>query len=293
MGFPSLGEIGSWLRGLGSVLTCELPYQTGFYALARARGVKIINQINPEFFDGWLGSDQIPDVILLPSRWLESDIRQAFGNRADIIYLPPPVDPSEFAEVRELNFGRAGRRHIVHPIGRPAAEDRAGTRLLLQSIQHCQSDFTLEIISQFPLPGELTAGADARVTFSVGNRARRVDLFREADGVIHPRRYGGLNMMGIEALMSGLPVIMPNASPNNDVLPERWLVEGIMTGTFMTRRPIPLFDASSSALAERIDWLCNLSDDQLLAEKRQAFQLGTDNYSPEVLRPQYEAVLGS
>jgi hypothetical protein len=77
-GFPSEEQVGIWIRGLHQVLTCETTYCPDFYKLARARNVHVINQINPEFFDGWINHGLVPDTILLPSRWMEDAIRRSF-----------------------------------------------------------------------------------------------------------------------------------------------------------------------------------------------------------------------
>jgi glycosyltransferase involved in cell wall biosynthesis len=85
------------------------------------------------------------------------------------------------------------------------------------ALQHTKANFELVIRSQHPLPPEYVT-RDLRVTYAIGDAGSHLDLFRDVDAVIHPRRYGGLNMVANEALISGLPVVMTNTSPNDAVL---------------------------------------------------------------------------
>lgn len=288
-GFPGNRQVMEWLLGLDQIVTCETTYNPSLYALARARNVRTINQVNPEFFDGWISREQVPDVIVLPSRWKEEQIKAAFlGCRA--IYAPPPLIESDFQDVRGANFARHGIRTFVHPVGRLAANDRAGTIDLLHALAHSNAEFKLVIRSQFDLPAEYQS-TDPRVSYEVGNVAQSADLFREADVVLHPRKYGGLNMIANEGLMCGLPVVMTHCSPNDDVLPDRWLVAAVKTGSYMTRRPIDLYQADPVSLAAKIDEFCDMSDAELLQEKQAAYSLAMKNYSVEAVKPRWEEVL--
>ena len=46
-----------------------------------------------------------------------------------------------------------------------------------------------------------------------------------------------------EALLSGLPVFMTNVSPNNQILPQDWLVESDSIGTIRTKVRINLLQS--------------------------------------------------
>jgi glycosyltransferase involved in cell wall biosynthesis len=91
--------------------------------------------------------------------------------------------------------------------------------------------------------------SDHRVKFDFSDASDQAELYTRVDALILPRRYGGLCLPMNEALLSGLPVIMPDCSPNNDVLPERWLVPGTVKGQFMTRTMIDLFQVLNDARA--------------------------------------------
>jgi len=110
-------------------------------------------------------------------------------------------------------------------------------------------------------------------------------MYRDFDAMILPRRYGGLSLTTNEALISGLPVIMSNTSPNNQLLPENWLVDGEVSGQFMTRAIIDIFKTDSLKLGQKLDWLTLQDFDKM---KIKAFEIGYDNFSETVLKPQYE-----
>jgi hypothetical protein len=93
-----------------------------------------------------------------------------------------------------------------------------------------------------------------------------------------------------EALTSGLPVIMSNVSPNDAILPQEWLVPGAFNGGLTSRVPIQYFNANISVLARKPDELATMSYDVLDQQKTRALELSRQ-WDPEVLRPQYEAVL--
>ena len=140
-----------------------------------------------------------------------------------VIYLPPPIDPNEFKEAREVNFKRKGTKRFLHMVGTLASKDRNGTLDLLQSLKYTKADFELVIHSQQELPREYMVD-DRRVKYSMRNVENTSDLYKDFDALILPRRYAGLCLPTNEALISGLPVIMTDTSPNNEWLPKEWLV---------------------------------------------------------------------
>lgn len=80
-------------------------------------------------------------------------------------------------------------------------------------------------------------------------------------------------------------------SPNNAILPQDWLVPGAFNGGFTSRVvPIQYFNANISVLARKLDELATMSHDVLDQQKTRALELARQ-WNPEVLRPQYEAVL--
>jgi glycosyltransferase involved in cell wall biosynthesis len=124
-----------------------------------------------------------------------------------------------------------------------------------------------------------------------GDPDDQAELYTDFDALILPRRYGGLCLPMNEALLSGLPVIMPDCSPNNDVLPTHWLIPATRTGSFMARTEIELHEADPRALGAQLDQLAGLSSDELIQQKAEAYALGYERFSMEAVRPVWEMVL--
>jgi hypothetical protein len=80
---------------------------------------------------------------------------------------------------------------------------------------------------------------------------------------------------------------MTNISPNNKVLPERWLVESHLIDEFRAKTLIQVYEANLQKLAELVDNYVMLDDQQKINEKQEALCIGYDNFSPNKLLPEY------
>ena len=284
-GFPKNYHINEWLYGVDSVLFVEDPYNFYFIYACRERGIKTIVQTNYEFceniFASWL---PVPDLFLMPSYWKLNEMKERFGDDK-VIYLPPPIDPEEFSEAKELNFKKKGRPRFLHIVGTLAAGDRNGTLDLLKSIPLTKKNFELVIHSQHKLPEEYIID-DPRVTYRIKNFEKNSELYHNFDGLILPRRYGGLSLTTNEALMSGIPVMMPNISPNDELLPSRWLVPAKVTSKMQTKVLLDIYSTNIEKLAEKIDeWALRSPS------KKFAANLGRKNFSSKLLKYSYKRIL--
>lgn len=285
-GFPRSTQIIKFLEGLTHVFTCEDPYSDFLIGACRLFGIKLICQVNYELSRN-VGSPDVPvpDTFLMPSHWKMEEMQGLFGE-SRVKYLPPPIDPKEFEEVRSVNFTRdqRWRLKLLHVVGTLAFMDRNGTLDLLASLPFIKSNFELVIRSQHVLP-EKYLTKDPRVRYEIGNMERNCDLYRDFDGMVLPRRYGGLSLTTNEALMSGLPVLMPDISPNNKILPSEWLVEGKVIRTVKTKAEIDLYATRVKLMAAKIDsWF------ESHPGKQEAFAIGEQNFSPDVLRSKYDSL---
>lgn len=286
-GFPNNYEIRVFLRGLTHVLCAENPLNFFLLEQARRSGIKSYIQSNYEFCDN-LSDDSLPlpDYFLMPSYWHLDTMIAKYGDR--VVYLPPPIDPNEFVVAREINMNRIGKVRFLHIVGTLAANDRNGTLDLLESLKYTKSDFELVIRSQHDLPREYISN-DKRIKYIVENASSCEDMYKDFDALILPRRYGGLSLTTNEALMSGLPVIMPDISPNNELLGRYpFLVMARKKGEFITRTKIDIYETNRIALAEKLDWLCSQPRDRLNKMKVDAFELGYENFSVNKLKPEYD-----
>lgn len=280
-GFPDNKTVLSFIEGLDVVISCEIFYNKNFIDFAKNKKVKTILQYNFEFLD-YLSNDKLtlPDILLAPSLWRFEEVKQKFGNKCMVTYLPPPTDEKLFEKNREVNKKKSNR--LLHVGGKAAIHDRNGTKTIIEMLKYSKQDYELVIKTQSGLDLNVT---DSRVTVVEGNEKNREDLYCGYDAMILPRRYAGLCLPMNEALMSSLPVFMTNISPNNKILPKEWLIDGTLSQTFMTRTEIEVYGANPEYLAEKVDKYLSLAD--LSEQKKLAFNIAHKNFSDDTLKNKY------
>ena len=222
-GFPTDDKCHAFLDGLTHVLTAETAetaYNHELIAEANRRGIESYIQPNFEFCDYLIKNDlPLPTKFLAPSSWNIDALRQRFGDR--VVLLRPPTMPEDFARARQANIGRKGRRRFLHIIGKPATGDRNGTMVLMHAMQRSRGDFELVVKCQQQLQPLLR---DRRISWDFSPPEEQWKLYEGFDLMIMARRYGGLCLPLAESLTSGLPALMSNVSPNNELLPADWLI---------------------------------------------------------------------
>ena len=281
-GFPSVQQIKIFLNDVDVVLSCETFYDQNFIRFANKRGVKTILQYNYELF-GHLSNPELPlpTILLSPSLWQIETIQSMFGDRTKVIHLPPPTTPELFTTAKDNNTSKSHNR-LLHIAGKKAAKDRNGTETVINMLKHSKADYELVIKSQSEI---ITNVTDSRLKIEIGNPENREDLYNGFDAMVLPRRYAGLCLPMNESLLSGLPVFMTNVSPNNQILPQDWLVDSDSIGSIRTKVRINLFEANNVLLAQTIDKYMSMNDKTNY--KQQAYELGFNNFSPTILKEKY------
>lgn len=221
-GFPSNELIREFLNDLDVVITCEVPYNNNLYDIAREMGVKTVLQpnaeLNPHFVNRRLSK---PDYMFLPSTWYQSEYRML---RVPTYLCPPPI----MLKPEPLNTPKeAGKLKVLHVAGRRAARDRNGT-LIVEKLNISG----VEIVIHDQANSEVT---DQDEIYNQGYHL-----------MLMPRRYGGLCLPMIESLGYGLPVSMPNISPNNDILPQEWLYKVNRPARIMLKRQIRMYEPDAN-----------------------------------------------
>jgi glycosyltransferase involved in cell wall biosynthesis len=279
-GLPTAADFRVWLKDLDVVYTAETGYSQALWQEADRAWVKTVLHANYEFLD----RADSPTVWAAPSTWMFHDFP------AGTVYLPVPVASDRFTTDATENV----YPHFLHIVGRPAVYDRNGTRDLLDCLRLVQSEIVVTIKCQEPgyvesmirpLPKNVRLHVDS------GDVANYWDLYTGHDVLIMPRRFGGLCLPVNEALAAGMPVIMPNISPNNDWLPSGWLVHATPAGSFRAKQLIEFYQTDARALAEKIDLFAQDADFRRTATDtalRLAKKLSWDE-----LKPLYERVLGN
>ena len=289
-GFPNNRDVLGWIPGLKTVLTVENPYNFFLIKACRDRGIKTIVQSNYEFNENVYAPHlPIPDLFLMPSYWKLKEMEEMFG-KDRVMYLPPPIDPDEFHDVFWSMTNRKfmadyQRPSFLHVVGTLAHKDRNGTLDLLRAVKRCKGKFYLTIHSQHELPPEYIID-DPKITYRIKNFKKNDDIYVGFNGLILPRRYGGLSLTTNEALMSGIPVMMTDISPNNKLLPKEWLVPVRKKASVQIRMSINTYSAYSYSLAKKIDeWAVKFPSSKI------AYKLGLDNFSVANLEARYRTIL--
>lgn len=275
-----------FLDGLDSIMSAETFYSHHMVELANKRRIFSVQQYNWEFLEHHQNRYlPFPSLFLSPSYWYLDKIKTMFRK---VEYLPPPIFLEDFEQAYNKNIERNGPFKILHILGTYASNDRNGTKDLLESLKYTKSDFELTIRCQKYIPELFNGLNDKRVKVVTDNIKQQVDMYKDFDIMILPRRYGGLCLPMNEALACGLPVIMSDMEPNNRVLPSSWLIDSQKYSSFFTRTVIDVHQVDVVQLAERIDHFVNMPRADLQAEKHRAMQICIENYASDTLKPRYE-----
>lgn len=230
--------------GVDVVYSAETFYNPCLPDIARECGVKTVLHINREFLD----LNDRPDLWAAPSMWHYNEIPEPK------VFLPVPIDLAKFP----TRPPQPKATRFLHVIGRPAVHDRNGTADLLGALAYVRSpiEVTLTCQDEHYISGLL---ASRRIPRHIKLRQRtgdvpdNADLFADQDVLVMPRRFGGLCLPVNEALGAGMPVAMPDISPNNAWLPTDWLVPAESRGEFRAKTRVEIFSADHRALAAKID----------------------------------------
>ena len=285
-GFISNMEVNDFLSGIDVLISCEIFYNKRLSALAHRRGIKTILQYNYEFFEYFVVDGmRLPSVLVAPSVWNIDIMEKAYGHATNLVYLPPPTTPEIFVEAKEANLAKKHKR-ILHIAGKRANSDRNGTDIVIEMLKYSKADYELVVKVQGDYSPDCN---DPRLTIDNSNPDNRGDLYSGFDFVVLPRKYGGLCLPMNEALMSGLPVIMTNISPNNSILPFEWLVKAEWKETLQFKGATDIYEADPKELAKVVDDFFMNKD--IAAEKAKAFKIGYNSFAPDVLKDKYLSIL--
>lgn len=299
-GFPDHTDIRTFLQGLDVVFTAETTYSFDFYTIAKEMGVKVANQYNYEFFD-WSVRPELPmpDMFIAPSMWHYNDVER-FCNRFEVKHqylhcptaqMPSAQQPKEF-------------KTFLHMAGRPASHDRNGTETVIRASKLLKSDARIVIHFQGEqgLAHQTTHTTDdyKRYAEEHGDPSRLYiecieapdyrDVYTLGDVLVMPRRYGGNCLPMNEGLASGMPVLMTDISPNNEFLPPQWLLPSTLVGQFEPRTLIDIYQADEQKLAEKIDMMANMSQQDVGFHTDMALHLAR-KISWETMTPKYREAL--
>lgn len=247
-GFPTVADFDWLLNDIDVVMCAETPLNYDLFTMAHLAGVKSILVPNFEFLDMLREPDlPRPDLLLLPSLWHLKEIKEL---GVPWLYLPVPIDYRHFKFKQ-----RESARKFLHVAGHKTYMDRNGTDVVLEAMQYVKSNIQLIIRTQQDIGSWLGYTHDRRITIMPMEVENYYELYDDEDVLLLPRHYGGLSLQLNEALATGMPVIMPNVSPQNGFLPKDMLIPASGYTPIETRSTIEWWAVKPKDLAEKIDWL--------------------------------------
>lgn len=261
-----------WLQGLDVVYTAETPYDLRLPQWAAEAGVGVVVHANPEFL-----SPQ--DAKAAVTWWAATPWRlEHLPARTRVVPMPVPAVSLTSTDAAESE--RPVR--FLHVAGWPAVADRNGTGVVAEAAALMRSGAVVTIRGQHK---DVARFQRQNVRAQAGNVANHWDLYRDADVLVSPRRFGGLHLPALEALAAGLVVVMSDCSPN-DVWPGP-RIPCTSSQTVATRAGvIPLHDCDPHALAAGLDELA--TNPTLLDKYRQEAADWTQANTWDALRPMWE-----
>lgn len=266
-GIPDCNAMQWLVEGVDLIFVCETPLNYCLMEKAKAAGVPVVLQYNYEFLDYLQRPNLIPPAVLAaPSWWNKEDV--IARNIAPVVDLTVPVN-DERIRPREITVCRK----MMHIAGKQAHMDRNGTLAFIQAAEKCGNKFQYVIYAQ--QLDERTRRAIERASVDIQlieNLENYEDMYAEGDVLVLPRRYGGLCLPMNEALAAGIPVIMPDISPNDQRLPKQWLVKANKADQFMARTMIDVYSVDPNFLAFK---MCEFADETFMRwSNQEAIELG-------------------
>ena len=278
IGYPNEEQIREFCKDLDVLLFAETPLNYQFYSIARRMRVKTAVVINWEFFDHIIKPEQpLPDMIIMPSSWHAKDAEQFCMDKGIMFrQIHHPVDRDE------ITYRKRDTNLVMHLAGNPATNDRNGTWLFMQAYPNGtvitqNDDLAYQIRRQYR---HSTVHTDV-----VDNN----QIYQYGDIMVLPRKYGGNCLPLNEALASGMPVIMPDIEPNNNLLPKEWLVPATKVDQFTPRTVIDIYESKPEDIASKIQEL-QAMDIKMLSEMANSI---AHKISWQTLKPKYIEALES
>jgi glycosyl transferase family 1 len=238
-----------FFTGLDVAVFYETPYDPRAYDIAREVGCRSVLMVMPEFHRHLVEPDlPRPDAWWIPTGWRAETVP---GARV----VPVPVTLDEAG-----SSGEGEEPRILHVAGHRTTGDRNGTGAFLDAVARLPAGAAVSVrvttqdsrLAHRPGPGGPGIWIDA------GGRADHRDLYRGADVLVMPRRYGGLCLPVQEAMAAGLGVVMTDCPPNMETWP-------VLEVRARAGRPVPTpagavetWDADVGVLARTI---ADLADD--------------------------------
>lgn len=287
-GFPKTEDIEWFTTDIDVILECETPLNYGLHKIASDKNVKVVQLYNREFLDYFRNPQWAkPALLASPTSWCLEEVQQLNIAPTEILRQPIDLSVIPYREISHLET-------FVHIVGRPTVHDRNGTVAFLEAANFLGSKFKYKIYYQEPQDERAKEffqpvkdvmnrfdGLAEVVVDCPDNKA----MYESGEVLVLPRRYGGLCLPMLEALSAGMPVIMPDISPNGDLLPKEWLCEASFGFTYKAHTDWDIYDVNVMSLANTMRRF--EEDSEMQWGNRHALKLARSQ-SWETLKPVWE-----
>lgn len=200
-GYPTDEEIRWFVDRCDVIYVPECTYHHGVPQYCAEQGVRLLVHANPELWSlNYFGPTT---TACNPSTWRMDLLPEGS------IYLPMPTSVSE-NPWHELTW--APPFTFLH-VTQPAMYDRAGTDAVLEALEHVT--VPCHLIVRGPHRARFPAQVGVVTIEQRDEVTNRWQVYKDADCLLAPRRYGGLSLLMLEAAGLGLPIITTDVEPQS------------------------------------------------------------------------------
>lgn len=280
----------AFLSEIDVLLSVETFYEPFLLIRGGELGVERVLYGNPELVN-WQDPAEQADRYLWPAEWV-----QPYPVPGEVLPWPCSTDVTPRSQIN-------WPPRFVH-VGAPAFHDRNGTGVVMQAAPMVKEPCGLTV---YGASGTITFAPQtespdgARISISLGEPPDdHWDLYRDADCLVLPRRYGCLSMTMLEAAAMGVPTLTTDLLPQSDwfkkwgpwlTIPAGPSAPQSMKGSqiHLGKPGVNVYDPRPEDLALAMDRLASRADvlDALRVEVRE----WAEQRSWDVLRPAWDNAL--
>jgi glycosyltransferase involved in cell wall biosynthesis len=283
-------DLAAWqaLDDIDTAVFIETPFGDNTFLYCKQLGIKTVLIPMWEHFHPRSPAYQDIDLYLCPSWKCYTEV--PYDNR---LFLPWPIDTDEF----QFRHRRGPAKTFVVSAGSGGMNGRKGAYEAIMGFAKAgPAELGIELIVRSQVaPVDLIRAMppiDPSLVRFEGPKSTRAELYEEGDVLIYVSHYDGHNLVGLEAMASGMPVITTDAEPMNEYLRpgDKLLVRVQERQSAGTLNPHCLANkVSIDDLAEAIRYCATTDMSDISAHNRKMVE---HEHSWNVLRDRWKSKLG-
>lgn len=286
---PSREELLWWVKDekIDTVISVESSFGEYTFKWLRETGVRVILIPMWEFFAPTPSLREV-DLYICPSYKCYQVV--PFDNK---VHVPWPVSPEAFP----FRHREGPANVFVHNAGTGGMNGRKGTLETIKAFLKADIQGELIINSIRPLRDigiEDGIATDPRISVREGPVLNNADLYSEGDVLIYCSHYDGHNLVALEGMCSGMPVITTDAEPMNELVPAddpllvRVSHRTMAAGTLNPHCEVNHIDVDD--LAQKIRYCTENDMAEISARNREIVE---NDYSWDLLKDRWQGAIDS